>query len=90
MDDWGTDSVVNASNYNSERAGKVYLVGAGPGDAELLTLRAVRVLGSADFVLHDALVSAEVLAMVGQTQCWRMSASAAANAQYGRNKFTRE
>jgi uroporphyrin-III C-methyltransferase len=57
---------VNATNYKSEQAGKVYLVGAGPGDAELLTLRALRVLGSADFVLHDALVSAEVLAMVGE------------------------
>jgi uroporphyrin-III C-methyltransferase len=43
-------------------SGKVYLVGAGPGDPELLTLKAVRVLGLADVVLHDALVSKEVLA----------------------------
>jgi uroporphyrin-III C-methyltransferase len=43
-------------------AGKVYLVGAGPGDAELLTLKAVKVLGLADVVLVDDLVSAEVLA----------------------------
>src|SRR5260221_6924822 len=44
--------------------GKVFLVGAGPGDPELLTLKAAKVLRSADVVLHDDLVSAEILAMV--------------------------
>jgi uroporphyrin-III C-methyltransferase/precorrin-2 dehydrogenase/sirohydrochlorin ferrochelatase len=42
-------------------SGSVTLVGAGPGDAELLTLRAVRALQSADVILFDDLVSAEVL-----------------------------
>jgi uroporphyrin-III C-methyltransferase / precorrin-2 dehydrogenase / sirohydrochlorin ferrochelatase len=45
---------------------KVYLVGAGPGDPDLLTVKAVRTLGLADVVLHDALVSSEVLALVSR------------------------
>jgi uroporphyrin-III C-methyltransferase len=42
-------------------ARKVYLVGAGPGDPELLTRKAWRVLQSADVILHDDLVSQEIL-----------------------------
>ena len=44
--------------------GRVTLVGAGPGDAELLTLKAARVLASADLVLYDNLVSSDVLGHV--------------------------
>ena len=43
------------------KQGKVYLVGAGPGDVELLTLKAVRAIGEADVVLLDDLVNREVL-----------------------------
>jgi len=45
-----------------EDIGSVALVGAGPGDPELLTLKAVRALQSADVILFDALVSDEILA----------------------------
>ncbi len=44
--------------------GKIFLVGAGPGDPDLLTVKAVQLLGKADIVLHDALVAPAVLALV--------------------------
>jgi uroporphyrin-III C-methyltransferase len=46
--------------------GKVYLVGAGPGDPELLTVKAQRLLASAAVILHDDLVPAAILALAGR------------------------
>ena len=48
--------------------GIVYLVGAGPGAPDLLTVRAVRLLGEADIVFHDALIGPEVLSLAPRAE----------------------
>lgn len=50
-----------------QKNGKVYLVGAGPGDARLLTLRAAELIAKADLVALDALVSSDIAAMIPKT-----------------------
>lgn len=53
--------IAEIASGGTHRTGRVSMVGAGPGDAELLTLKAVRALQSADVILFDDLVSADVL-----------------------------
>src|SRR5207244_280164 len=59
----GKAPIVGWPSPMSARPGVVYLVGSGPGDPGLLTLRAAQLLASADVVLHDRLVSRQTLAL---------------------------
>ncbi|MFC5472544.1 uroporphyrinogen-III C-methyltransferase [Paraherbaspirillum soli] len=56
----------SSSTHASSRFGKVYLIGAGPGAADLITVRGARLLAQAEVVLHDALVTEEMLALCPQ------------------------
>ncbi|ATG77893.1 uroporphyrinogen-III C-methyltransferase [Pseudoalteromonas sp. 1_2015MBL_MicDiv] len=52
---------LTSSNSRSVKSGNVYIIGAGPGDAELITVKAQRLINTADVVLYDWLVSDDLL-----------------------------
>ena len=69
--------------------GVVWLVGAGPGDPELLTLKALKALGGADVVVHDGLVSDEILALAPRSARRISVAKRKSRHSYGQDEINR-
>jgi len=81
---WANRLLVDHANHD-QRIGFVHLVGAGPGAEDLLTLRAQRVLQSADVIVHDQLVP-EAVVQMGRRDAERVSVGKAK----GRHSFTQK
>ena len=74
--------MTTTSTNNNNTLGKVYLVGAGPGAVDLITVRGAKLLGQADIVFYDALVDPEMLTLCPQAEkievgkrCGRLSSA---------------
>ena len=60
--------MLEMEHTEKKRKGKVWLAGAGPGDASLLTLKAARLIEKADVIVYDALISAETLSRIPENK----------------------
>ena len=84
MSEQSTDDSVDTRSDDS--VGKVYLVGSGPGDPELLTVKARRLIDEADVVLHDKLPGPEILGEIPEAK--REDVGKRADGEWTPQKYT--